>query len=99
MGKHYEIEKSRPGHAGFALWILFPLGWQTVVVVVPLGWQTVVFRAIVVAALMPMVTRGHDEAVTVWPLAADLLPPASAAPRAPPCPLPHNTLTSVNFKR
>ena len=32
-----------------------------------------------VVAMMPMVTRGHDEAVTVWPLAADLLP-ASAAP-------------------
>ena len=35
---------------------------------------------IVVVAMMRMVTRGHDEAVTVWPLAADLLPPASAAP-------------------
>ena len=34
---------------------------------------------IVVVAMMRMVTRGHDEAVTVWPLAADLLP-ASAAP-------------------
>ena len=50
MGKHYEIEKSRPGHAGFALWILFPLGWQTVVVVVVV--VVVVFVVVVVVVVV-----------------------------------------------
>ena len=45
---------------------------------------------IVVVAMMRMVTRGHDEAVTVWPLAADLLPPASAAPLLPRPPTIHS---------
>ena len=52
---------------------------SVVVVVFLVIVVVVVVVFLVVVAMMPMVTRGHDEAVTVWPLAADLLP-ASAAP-------------------
>ena len=54
---------------------------------VPRCADTIFSLVIPIVAMMRMVTRGHDEAVTVWPLAADLLPPTSLG-RTPCSPVP-----------